>query len=181
MDTRHRRTGASAASVGVPGSDLGWYLGVILRSWHEQVEQAVADVPHGIRGYQILSVVGHNGPPTQSGLAKHLQIDKTVMPYVIDSLEEAGLVERRTDPTDRRVRRIVITERGRAALDELEAKVRAAEDAVFADVPALTRQTFVDHAAHVAVTIHGAKPNLDPCIAVLDALTDPALAADPRA
>jgi DNA-binding MarR family transcriptional regulator len=167
--------------VGVPGSDLGWYLGVILRSWHEQVEQAVADVPHGIRGYQILSVVGHNGPPTQSGLAKHLQIDKTVMPYVIDSLEEAGLVERRTDPTDRRVRRIVITERGRAALDELEAKVRAAEDAVFADVPALTRQTFVDHAAHVAVTIHGAKPNLDPCIAVLDALTDPALAADPRA
>jgi len=153
---------------------------VILRTWHEQVEQAVADVPHGIRGYQILSVVGHNNPPTQSGLAKHLQIDKTVMPYVVDALEKADLVERRTDPKDRRVRRIVITEHGRKVLSALEAKVRAAEDAVFAGVPPLTRQTFVDHAAHLAVTIHGAKPNLDPCIAVLDALSDPALAARQR-
>jgi MarR family transcriptional regulator, transcriptional regulator for hemolysin len=180
MDGRDVDVGRSAPTVGVPGSDLGWYLGVILRGWHEQVERAVAGVPHGTRGYQILSVVGHNSPPTQSGLAKHLQIDKTVMPYVIDALQDAGLVERRTDPKDRRVRRIVITPHGEKTLAELEAKVRAAEDAVFAGVPARARQAFVEHAAQLAVSIHSTHPDLDPCIAVLDALADPELGAAKR-
>jgi DNA-binding MarR family transcriptional regulator len=172
MDGRDGDAGRSAPTTGVPGSDLGWYLGVILRGWHEKVEQAVAGVPHGTRGYQILSIAGHNPPPTQSGLARHLQIDKTVMPYVIDALEDARLVERRTDAKDRRVRRIVITPHGEKTLAELEAKVRAAEDALFAGVPARVRQAFVDHAAQLAVSIHSAHPHLDPCIAVRDALGD---------
>jgi MarR family transcriptional regulator, transcriptional regulator for hemolysin len=173
MDGRDSDVGRSAPTVGVPGSDLGWFLGVILRGWHEQVERAVAGVPHGTRGYQILSVVGHNSPPTQSGLARHLQIDKTVMPYVIDALQDAGLVERRSDPKDRRVRRIVITPHGAKTLAELETRVRAAEDAVFEGVPARVRQVFVENAARLAVSIHSADPSLDPCIAVLDALVDP--------
>ncbi|WP_422772884.1 MarR family winged helix-turn-helix transcriptional regulator [Plantactinospora sp. WMMC1484] len=175
MDACNPEAGMSSPTVGIPGSDLGWYLGVILRSWHERVEQAVEGVPHGTRGYQILSVVGHNNPPTQSGLAKHLRIDKTVMPYVIDALENAGLVERKTDPADRRVRRIAITADGAARLTELEAKVRAAEDAVFEGVPAPLRRVFVDNAAQLAVSIHNNQPALDPCVAVLDALVDPAL------
>ncbi|TDB95785.1 MarR family transcriptional regulator [Actinomadura sp. 7K534] len=173
MDGRDADTDRSAPTAGVPGSNLGWYLGVILRGWHEEVERAVEGVPHGTRGYQILSVVGHNSPPTQSGLAKHLQIDKTVMPYVIDALQDAGLVERRTDPKDRRVRRIVLTPHGERTLAELEARVRAAEDAVFAGMPARARQAFVEHAAQLAVSIHNAHPSIDPCIAVLDALVDP--------
>ncbi len=161
--------------MGVPGSDLGWTLGVILRRWHEQVEEAVAGLPHGPRGYQILSVVGHNSPPTQSGLAKHLNIDKTVMPYIIDALEGAGLIERRPDPSDRRVRRIVITPAGAKKLKQLEKKVRAAEDLVFHGVAPETRAVFVDQATRLAVSIHTDRPALDPCIAVRDVLADPAL------
>ena len=163
---------SSAPTEGIPGSDLGWYLGVILRRWHEQVEQAVAGVPHGPRGYQILAFVGHNSAPTQSGLAKHLNIDKTVMPYIIDSLEEAGLVQRKTDPSDRRVRRIAITRRGARQLVTLEARVAAAEEAVFEGVPAHVRTEFVEQAARLAMTIHHVDPSVDACAAVLDALTD---------
>lgn len=164
---------AERAGTGVPGADLGWYLGVILRRWHEQVEQAVAGVPHGIRGYQILSVVGHNSPPTQIGLAKHLQIDKTVLPYIIDALEAPGLVERKIDPKDRRVRRIALTQRGTAVLAELEAKVRVAEEAVFETAPPQVRDAFLAQVSELAVSIHGSRPSLDPCIAVLDALAEP--------
>lgn len=159
-------------AVGIPGSDLGWYLGVILRRWHEEVEAAVADLPNGTRGFQILSAVGHNDPPSQSGLAKHLNIDKTVMPYIVDALESAGLVERRTDSADRRVRRIAITQKGAATLRESEAKVRAAEDAVFAQTPAALRDAFVDHAARLAISLHRAEPSVDACAAVLDAITE---------
>ncbi len=162
-----------------PGADLGWCLGVILRRWTELVEEA-ADVPHGTRGYQILSVVGHNDPPTQSGLAKHLRIDKTVMPYVIDALEEAGLVERRMDPTDRRVRRIALTPQGEATLAELETKVRAAEAAVFEGVPDDARRDFTARASELAAVVHGAQPSVDPCMAARDALVDMTLAPGTR-
>ncbi|MBO3094398.1 MarR family winged helix-turn-helix transcriptional regulator [Cellulomonas dongxiuzhuiae] len=180
MDEEQCDAGADAPVVGVLGSDLGWYLAVILRRWTEQVEQAAADVPHGTRGYQILSVVGHNSPPTQSGLAKHLRIDKTVMPYVIDALEGAGLVERRVDPSDRRVRRIALTPRGEDVLVGLEAKVAAAEDEVFAGTSPDARREFLDLAARLAVTIHGAQPSLDPCLAVAGVLADPGLEAGAR-
>jgi len=165
-------TNEKSPTVGVPGSDLGWTLGIILRRWHEKVEQAVAGLPHGTRGFQILSLIGHNPPPTQSGLAKHLNIDKTVMPYIIDSLEQAGVLKRRVDSQDRRVNRIVITARGESTLADLEQKVRAAEDEVFQDVSPAIRAAFTDQAERLAVSIHTTQPNVDPCIAVMDVLAD---------
>jgi DNA-binding MarR family transcriptional regulator len=54
------------------------------------------------------------------------------MTYLLDSLAEAGLIERRLDPADRRARRIVATARGRALLGELGERLRAAEDQVLA-------------------------------------------------
>lgn len=86
------------APVGVTAPDLGWSLSVILRKWHERVELALEALPHGTRGFEILSVIGQGEPPTQTGLAKYLNIDKTVLPYVLDSLESAGLLERRVTP-----------------------------------------------------------------------------------
>src|SRR6266567_550421 len=57
---------------------------------------------------------------SQLALAQHLGVDRTVMTYLLDSLAEAGLVERRPDPADRRARRIVATARGRALLAGLD-------------------------------------------------------------
>lgn len=165
-----RNVPAATPPAEIPGADLGWVLGVILRNWHEHVAEAVKDLPHGMRGYQILSVVGHNQPPTQSGLARHLGIDRTVMPYIIDALVDGGLIERRVDPADRRVRRIVITDLGRTTLTRVERDVRTAEDAVFSGMDAAARDAFLQHAGDLAVSIHSAKPYLDPCLAVLDVL-----------
>lgn len=162
--------GLNAASVGIPGAGLGWTLGVILRTWHEQVEAAVSGLPHGPRGYQILSVVGHSDPPTQAQLARHLNIDKTVLPYIIDALVDDGVVERLRDPADGRVRRIAITEHGRTVLAELEAKVRAAEDTVLGRLPGTAREAFVANASRLAMMIHAAHPTVDPCLELLDAV-----------
>lgn len=173
-------TPSTAPGIGVPGSDLGWALGVILRRWHEQVERAVEDLPHGPRGFQILSIIGHNAPPTQSGLANHLNIDKTVMPYIMDSLEQAGLLTRQTDAVDRRVKRIVITPRGRSVLAELEERVRSAEVELFQDVSPEFHASFREQALRLAMSVHATDPLIDPCIAVMDVLTEqPARAAGP--
>jgi MarR family transcriptional regulator, transcriptional regulator for hemolysin len=70
-------------------------------------------------------------------------VDRTVMTYLLDSLAEAGLIERRPDPADRRARRIVATARGRSLLDGLGERLREAEDQVLAGLAeAEDRQAF---------------------------------------
>ncbi len=79
-------------------------------------------------------------PASGLALAQHLGVDRTVMTYLLDDLERAGLVERRPDPADRRARRILLTDAGRARLCELEAALRRAEDALLAPLDGQERQ-----------------------------------------
>ncbi|MET8357766.1 MarR family transcriptional regulator [Micromonospora sp. NPDC005171] len=152
------------------GSNFGWSLGLVLRRWHEYVEEALKDLPHGSRGYHILAVVVHEEVPTQAALATRLVIDRSVLTYVIDDLENAGLIERRLDPRDRRARRIVATERGRQALAEAERRVAHAEDHVLGGLPEEQRGVFRDFAERAAEAIHAAAPGMDPCAAVTSVL-----------
>lgn len=102
-----------------------------------------AEVPGGARGYQVLAASARDEHGSQLALAQHLGVDRTVMTYLLDSLAEAGLVERRPDPADRRARRIVATAHGRALLDKLGERLREAEDQVLAGLgEAEDRQAF---------------------------------------
>jgi len=113
-------------------NDLGWALGMLSRCYLKAVAATFADVPGGPRGYQVLAAAARDEHGSQLALAQHLGVDRTVMTYLLDNLAEAGLVERRPDPADRRARRILATRRGRALLDELGERLRAAEDQVLA-------------------------------------------------
>jgi DNA-binding MarR family transcriptional regulator len=113
-------------------NDLGWALGVLSRSYVKAVAATFAAVPGGPRGYQVLAAAVRDEHGSQLALAQHLGVDRTVMTYLLDSLAEAGLIERRPDPADRRARRVVATARGRALLGELGERLRAAEDQVLA-------------------------------------------------
>src|SRR4051794_4950718 len=83
------------------GGNLGWALAVLLRRWQERAQEALLGLPQGSRGYHVLSVVVHDALPTQAALASRIAIDRTVLTYLIDDLEAAGLVERQLDPRDR--------------------------------------------------------------------------------
>ncbi|MFF0120287.1 MarR family winged helix-turn-helix transcriptional regulator [Micromonospora arida] len=121
-------------------------------------------------GYHILAVVVHEEVPTQGALAARLAIDRSVLTYVIDDLANAGLIERRPDPQDRRARRVVATERGRQTLAEAERRVAHAEDHVLGGLPEEQRRVFRDLAARAAEAIHAAAPATDPCVAVQSVL-----------
>jgi DNA-binding MarR family transcriptional regulator len=155
--------------AGVTAPDLGWSLSVILRKWHEGVELALEQLPHGTRGFEILSVISQGEPPTQTDLAKHLNIDKTVMPYVLDSLESAGLLERRVDAKDRRAKRIVITPGGTSVLRELQTAVREAEQTALGSVAPEVREAFIDQAERLALAINAAPP-MNACSDAIDGL-----------
>ena len=117
---------------GALADDLGWALGVLFRAYSKAASAAFADVPGGPRGYQVLTAVGRSDPRSQLELANHLGLDRTVMTYLLDDLERAGLIERRPDPADRRARRIVATAAGRELGCSLAKRLMAAEEHVLA-------------------------------------------------
>jgi DNA-binding MarR family transcriptional regulator len=122
--------------------DLGWGLGMIFRAYVKAAHAAVADLAGGPRGYQVLSAAAQGAVGSQLALAQHLGVDRTVMTYLLDDLEAAGLIERRPDPADRRARRIVSTQQGTELLASLNDRLRAAEAHLLAPLDAETRDAF---------------------------------------
>lgn len=64
--------------------------------------------------WSVLSALsrGGNNGMTQVDLARLLEVGKVTVGGLIDRLEASGHVERRSDPADRRAKRVYITEQG---------------------------------------------------------------------
>jgi MarR family transcriptional regulator for hemolysin len=88
------------------------------------------ELPGGTRGYRLLVAVAEDELPNQLALAQHAGLDRTVVTYLVDDLVAEGLVERRPDPTDRRAKRIVMTQQGCDRLAHFKAKLRDVEGEV---------------------------------------------------
>ncbi|HEY2669352.1 MAG TPA: MarR family transcriptional regulator [Rugosimonospora sp.] len=135
-------TDDEARACGALEADLGWALGAVFRSYVKAANVAVADLPGGPRGYQVLAAAASDALGTQLALANQLGVDRTVMTYLLDDLEHAGLIERRPDPADRRVRRIAVTDPGKALLAELDRRLDQTEDQLLSVLPEPDRVTF---------------------------------------
>lgn len=69
-------------------------------------------------------------PQSMSSLAGAWRCDASNVTWLVDRLEEHGLAERRPHPTDRRVRTVALTRKGRRLREQIEAEVFTAPDAL---------------------------------------------------
>jgi DNA-binding MarR family transcriptional regulator len=143
--------------------DLGWGLGMVFRAYVTAAHAAVADLPGGPRGYQVLSSATHGTVVSQLALAQHLGVDRTVMTYLLDDLEAAGLIQRVPDPADRRARRVVATKRGTELLVTLDRRLRAAEARLLAPLDDGAREAFRSQLRLLATQINVVDPPDSPC------------------
>jgi DNA-binding MarR family transcriptional regulator len=143
--------------------DLGWGLGTVFRAYVKAAHEAVADLPGGPRGYQVLSAAAQGRVGSQLALAQHLGIDRTVMTYLLDDLEAAQLIERRPDPADRRARRVVATQHGIKLLSELDGRLRAAEAYLLAPLDDEVRDSFRAQIRLLATRLDAIDPLDSPC------------------
>ena len=144
-------------------NDLGWGLGTVFRAYVKAAHEAVADLPGGPRGYQILSAAAHGAVGSQLALAQHLGIDRTVMTYLLDDLEAASLIERHPDPADRRARRVVATQKGVELLIQLDQRLREAETNLLIPLGQEERQSFRAQVRLVATRINALDPTENAC------------------
>jgi DNA-binding MarR family transcriptional regulator len=143
--------------------DLGWGLGMVFRAYATAAHAAVADLPGGPRGYQVLSAAVRGTVNSQLALAQHLGVDRTVMTYLLDDLESAGLIERHPDPADRRARQVVATPLGIELLADLDDRLRSAEAHLLAPLGDKAGETFRSQIRLLATRIGVSDPPDNPC------------------
>ena len=61
---------------------------------------------------KVLMLLKEDAAPTMGSLADDMAVHASMATWLIDGLEERGVVERRTNPTDRRVKTIQLTRKG---------------------------------------------------------------------
>ena len=134
-DKSRPKAGGPALGTGLAlETDLGWAIRMVSTAFSRVATESVADLPGGPRGYLVLVALAGGEPPTQLVLAKEVSLDRTVMTYLLDDLEAHELVTRRPDPRDRRARQVLITDTGRARLEQVRRSLAAAEARLLADL-----------------------------------------------
>ena len=122
------------APVHIPDDGQPDALGLLLRLLHQHWGE---DVDTALRGAGLDGIRAPHAnvfpflPPegiAVSELARRANMRKQSMAEAVEQLERAGYVERRPDPSDRRARLVVLTERGEAVRSVAIAAGRRVEE-----------------------------------------------------
>jgi DNA-binding MarR family transcriptional regulator len=119
-------------------SEITWLLHRAAQHMHVVTGQQAAKHGLQLRDYIILSAMHKTPGLTQVELAKTVGLDKTTLMSQLDRLEQNGLILRRPDPRDRRVRIPELTMSGE------EVRSRVATDSAVAEQEALNGFTAGD-------------------------------------
>lgn len=102
-----------------PDRNLGFLLHEVARLMRKRFEQNARSLGLTRSQCQVLAHLARNEGIQQSALAEILEVEPITLTRILDRLEEAGLVERRAHPTDRRIRRLSLTKAAHPLLDEI--------------------------------------------------------------
>lgn len=110
-------------------------IGAIVARYHEEFEEAAAG--HALTGAQakLLTLLSLDPLPMRK-LARKLRCEPSNVTGIVDRLESRGLVERRPDPADRRIKVAAVTDEGRRVAHGLRDSLRFAR----APLAALTEE-----------------------------------------
>ena len=99
---------------------LSFFLGKAYQRVTQSAKQRLA--PYGVTPvqYALLKVLWEQDNLTGAELGERLVLDSSTMTGLLDRLEVAGLIKRLADATDRRINRIVLTDRGRDLQEPLD-------------------------------------------------------------
>lgn len=89
--------------------------------------------------YNVLRMIDVEGPSGQAEVARRLLVSAPVVTRLASTLVETGLVERSSDPNDRRAVRLVLTSAGRRRSRAMRRDLLAAARELLEPIPAERR------------------------------------------
>jgi DNA-binding MarR family transcriptional regulator len=78
---------------------------------------------YGLKPPQFFALNALDEPVPMSNIASILRCDRSAVTWITDRLEERGYVERRSDPGDRRVKLLALTDEGRRVREEIRKRM----------------------------------------------------------
>lgn len=99
---------------------VGTVLAQVARLMRRAFDERAREIGVTRPQWQVLSVLLRHEGIKQGGLAEFLEVEPITAGRMIDRMQDAGLVERRADPSDRRVWRLYLTGRGREIIERLQ-------------------------------------------------------------
>lgn len=105
--------------------NIGTMLAQVSRLFRRRFDERVRDIGVTRPQWQVLSLLTENAGINQGGLAELLEVEPITLGRMIDRLQDAGLVERRVDPADRRAWRLFLTGHARTDPGQSRRKMRS--------------------------------------------------------
>lgn len=125
-------------------NSFGALLAQTARHWRRAVDRELQ--PFGLTEATWLPLLRLARAPEsmhQKALAASLSLDGSSVVRLLDSLQAAGLIERKEDDADRRAKAIVLTALGRATVEQVEAVAHDVRERALAGLSERDLQTTI--------------------------------------
>lgn len=120
--------------------NVGFLLSISSAKSVALANTALAPLGLKARGYTALSLVAAGDGMSQRDIAEALRMDPSQVVALVDALESKGLVERRPNPSDRRLRSVVATAEGRKVRKKAAQVIQDSVTTLLADFSAEERE-----------------------------------------
>jgi DNA-binding MarR family transcriptional regulator len=132
---------------------IGFLIGDVSRLIRRRFDDRARSLGSSRAQWKTLLILSRNQGINQGQLAELLEVEPITLSRMIDRLEEAGLVERRRDPADRRAWRVFLTTDADPILRQLRAHADDLTEAAFAGLDG-------DDRAHLTASLARIRENL---------------------
>ena len=136
-----------------PERSFGFLVHDIARLLRKRFDQRARALGLSRSQWQVLFYLARNEGTNQSGLADILEIENITLGRLIDRLEEAGWVERRPDPNDRRARLLFMTPKVAPVMERMRALAEETRNEALEGLPTGQRELLVDALTHVRANL----------------------------
>lgn len=127
-----------------PERSFGFLLHDIARLMRKRFDQRARSLNLSRAQWQLLVHLSRHEGINQSGLAEILEIENITVGRLVDRMEEAGWVERRADPSDRRARLLYTTEKVAPVMERMRELAEATRNEALAGLAPAQRDALID-------------------------------------
>ncbi|MET4701774.1 MarR family transcriptional regulator for hemolysin [Constrictibacter sp. MBR-5] len=114
---------------------FGLHLGLVARLWRAEIDRRLAAFGlNESRWLTLLHLSRLAGAATQRELAEAVGVRGPTLVRTLDRLEAEGLIERRTEATDRRTKSVHLRPQAAPVLRRIEATVAAVRAEILSDI-----------------------------------------------
>jgi DNA-binding MarR family transcriptional regulator len=127
-----------------PERSFGFLLHDIARLLRKKFDQRARSLNLSRAQWQLLVHLSRHEGINQSGLAEILEIENITLGRLVDRMEEAGWVERRPDPSDRRARLLHTTAKVAPVMERMRELAEATRNEALAGLGQAQRNALID-------------------------------------